>query len=396
MRRVQLNGGRTRVAFGEVVKLSKERSSDPRRDGFERYVGLDHIDPGELKIRRWGDTSEGTTFTSVFRPGHVLFGKRRAYQHKVAVADFSGVCSGDIYVFEPRNSQLLPDLLPFICQTDGFFEHALGTSAGSLSPRTNWKSLATYEFALPPLEEQKQITEAFAASEAVADALRAAREGLESCERSYLIDAFGAAPGRCPPGLSVVVLGDLAQIQTGLAKGLRPDLTTTTLPYLRVANVKDGRLDLGEIKRIVVEKDKVGRYSLHSGDVLMTEGGDLDKLGRGTVWQDEIQGCLHQNHIFAVRAKREVLDPWYLAAVARSTYGRAYFLSCAKRTSNLASVNKTQLQQFPVPLMEPNAQRKWLAVYQSVRAGVAVLEGRVAEVKGAQQRLLGQLIGGAA
>ena len=94
----------------------------------------------------------------------MLFGKRRAYQRKVAVPDFGGVCSGDIYVFESTNEHhLLPDLLPFICQTDGFFEHAIGTSAGSLSPRTNWKSLAAYEFALPPLDEQRRIVEALQA-----------------------------------------------------------------------------------------------------------------------------------------------------------------------------------------------------------------------------------------
>lgn len=152
-----LKKGWTKVAFGDVVRLVKERSSDPAADGFDRYVGLEHLDPGELKIRRWGDVADGTTFTSVFRAGQVLFGKRRAYQRKLAVADFDGVCSGDIYVFEPKNSQLLPELLPFICQTDIFFEYAIGTSAGSLSPRTNWKSLAEYEFALPPMEEQRRI-----------------------------------------------------------------------------------------------------------------------------------------------------------------------------------------------------------------------------------------------
>ena len=136
----------TRVAFGDVVRLSAERSSHPAADGFERYVGLEHLDPEDLTIRRWGAVATGTTFTSVFRPGQVLFGKRRVYQRKVGVPEFCGVCSGDIYVLESKdNHRLLPDLLPFICQTDAFFEYAMGTSAGSLSPRTNWKSLAEYE-----------------------------------------------------------------------------------------------------------------------------------------------------------------------------------------------------------------------------------------------------------
>lgn len=146
------------VKFGDVVRLSKARSSDPLADGFERYVGLEHLEPRDLRIRNWGNVADGVTFTSVFQPGQVLFGKRRAYQRKVAVADFAGVCSGDIYVLETKDAQvMLPELLPLICQTDAFFYHAVGTSAGSLSPRTNWTSLADFEFSLPPIEEQERI-----------------------------------------------------------------------------------------------------------------------------------------------------------------------------------------------------------------------------------------------
>ena len=116
-----LKPGWRRVKFGDVVRLSKARSQDPLADGIERYVGLEHLEPGDLRIRSWGNVADGVTFTSVFQPGQVLFGKRRAYQRKVAVADFSGVCSGDIYVLETKDAQvLLPELLPFICQTDAF------------------------------------------------------------------------------------------------------------------------------------------------------------------------------------------------------------------------------------------------------------------------------------
>ena len=155
-----LKPGWRRVKFGDVVQLSKARCADPLAEGVERYVGLEHLEPGDLRIRNWGNVADGVTFTSVFQPGQVLFGKRRAYQRKVAVADFSGVCSGDIYVMETKDAQvLMPALLPFICQTDAFFEHAVGTSAGSLSPRTNWTSLANFEFLLPPGGEQQLVVE---------------------------------------------------------------------------------------------------------------------------------------------------------------------------------------------------------------------------------------------
>lgn len=178
--------GWSRVSFGDAVRLCRERSSDPVDAGFERYIGLEHLDPGDLKIRRWGSTADGTTFTSVFRAGHVLFGKRRAYQRKVAVADFDGVCSSDIYVLESADPKtLLPELLPFICQTDRFFAHAVGTSAGSLSPRTNWESLADYEFALPPLDEQRRIVEARGAIERVVQRLQTVYQASENIQHSF-------------------------------------------------------------------------------------------------------------------------------------------------------------------------------------------------------------------
>ena len=206
----RLKPGWTRVAFGDVVRRSTERSSNPGAAGVDRYVGLEHLDPGELAIRRWGDVGGGTTFTSIFRPGHVLFGKRRAYLRKVAVPDFSGVCSGDIYVLESKDKDyLLPQLLQFICQTDAFLEHAIGTSAGSLSPRTNWQNLATYEFALPPLDEQRRIANVLAA--------------VTETGQTY------------SPLERAIMRAELSAIQTGLDRNKHRPASTSSRPAARDA-----------------------------------------------------------------------------------------------------------------------------------------------------------------
>ena len=126
----------TLTRFSDVVHLNTSRIAEPLAAGIERFVGLEHIEPENLHIRNWGLVSDGVTFTNSFKPGQLLFGKRRAYQRKVAFADFEGVCSSDIYVFESKDpGVLLPELLPFICQSEGFYQHAVMTSAGSLSPR---------------------------------------------------------------------------------------------------------------------------------------------------------------------------------------------------------------------------------------------------------------------
>ncbi len=131
------------------------------------------------------------------------------------------------------------------------------------------------------------------------------------------------------------------------------------LPYLRVANVQDGYIDLSEMKEISVPIGQVERFTLQKDDLVLTEGGDFDKLGRGCIWDGEIPDCVHQNHIFAVRVlDKKVLVPRFLAYQMQSPYGRQYFLACAKQTTNLASINSSQLKKFPVlfPIHEEQHQ----------------------------------------
>jgi type I restriction enzyme S subunit len=159
-----------------------------------------------------------------------------------------------------------------------------------------------------------------------------------------------------------ISLEQVAEVQTGLAKGKKGKAAMVERPYLRVANVQDGFLDLREIKTIEVDQSLVPRYRLQVGDVLLTEGGDFDKLGRGTVWRGEIADCLHQNHVFAVRVNALRLLPDFLAYQTAGPRGRQYFKACSKQSTNLASINSTQLKQFPVRLPPLAEQRLVVAV----------------------------------
>ena len=156
----QIKDGWQIVKFGEIAKEVKSTTKDPAEDGLEFYVGLEHLDPQSLRIARKGIIAEDNpSFTRRFSAGQILFGKRRCYQKKAAVADFEGICSGDIIVMDAIPKKIIPGLLPFIIQSDAFFDWAEKTSSGSLSPRTKWKSLAEFEFPLPPIERQKEILE---------------------------------------------------------------------------------------------------------------------------------------------------------------------------------------------------------------------------------------------
>lgn len=339
------------LRFGDVVENVNETVRAPAEAGIERFIGLEHLEPGSLHIREWGNVADGTTFTRRCRPGQLLFGKRRAYQRKVAVAEFDAVVSGDIYVLAPKGDRLLPELLPFLCLSERFFQHAVGTSAGSLSPRTNWSSLASFEFVLPPLDQQRRIAdilwavdETYLANE---QAIQSANEAIDA----QLDDAFGTeGNGTERIRFPTIALSAVTFLQTGIAKGKRYPATvpTTEMPYLRVANVQDGHLNLSEIKTIVVSKAEETRFKLRDGDVVICEGGDFDKVGRGTIWRGQVPNCLHQNHVFCLRANRAVLLPEFLTLQLGSAYGKRYFLGCAKKTSNLASINSTQVKAFPL------------------------------------------------
>ena len=170
---------------------------------------------------------------------------------------------------------------------------------------------------------------------------------------------------RIPVDWSTTRLSKIADIQTGLAKGKKITSRGVSLPYLRVANVQDGHLDLDEIKTIVVDEKDAERYRLKIGDVLFTEGGDFDKLGRGTVWRGEVQNCLHQNHVFAVRPNPDLLVPDYLAYLAAAPHGKRYFQSASKQSTNLASINSSQLNNFPVILPPLAEQKKLIAILRT-------------------------------
>jgi type I restriction enzyme S subunit len=351
------------VAFGDVVQLSKQRSNDPMSDGFDRYVGLDHLDPGDLKVRRWGNTADGTTFTSVFRPGQVLFGKRRAYQRKVAVADFEGVCSGDIYVLEPKNSALLPDLLPFICATNAFFEHAVGTSAGSLSPRTNWRSLATFEFDLPALDEQGRMLVLLQAALDVVVSLSQLVDRHRNLWAASIDELVVGGIGKrshprdvealsLPVGWKLVKAEDLcdAPVMSGTTPRDGEKDPDSLCPFIKVGDLSfDGTLQFGPYGSHVSTRAFESTRTAHvrPGDVLTNiVGPPLGKVSIVPVWMGE---ALINQAIVRFRPSHPRLTPW-LATYLMSSWAKSWLGSRSKKTSGQRNINARTCAALPVPI----------------------------------------------
>lgn len=229
------------------------------------------------------------------------------------------------------------------------------------------------ELPVPPSEEQQKIAQILDTldtqiqkTEALIAKLEKIKEGLLHDLLTRGIDQSGQlrpmpehAPecyknsvlGLIPKSWDIRPLGSVAEIVSGVTLGGQQASSSWPLvPYLRVANVQDGYLDLEQVKFLRVKPADVEKFRLIPGDVLMNEGGDFDKLGRGTVWEGEIEPCIHQNHVFRVRTYPKALDPYFLAYFSGSSRGKAYFIKSSKQSTNLASINSTQLKAFEVPV----------------------------------------------
>lgn len=211
-----------RVKFGDVVRQVKSKV-DPDTAGVERYVAGEHMDTDDLRIRRWGEVGDGylgPAFHMRFKPGQVLYGSRRTYLRKVAVADFEGICANTTFVLESADpSRLLPEFLPVVMQTEEFHEHSKRESKGSVNPYVNYSDLAWYEFALPPLEEQRRIAEATRASTLVRESLREAQAAATT-----LVDAFCTHVINSVASEAQVEVGKVAKFSSGKS------ISVTTLP----------------------------------------------------------------------------------------------------------------------------------------------------------------------
>lgn len=272
------------------------------------------------------------------------------------------IASGEWIVY--RSNKFHPPYLRYALLTKDFhsqFMQTISGVGGSLL-RARPEQVGEIEIPLPPLAEQKRIAAILDKADAIRSKRQAAIKLAADFLRATFLDMFGD-PVTNPKGWKVKKLNDIAGIQSGITKGRKiVGVETKNVPYMRVANVQDGHVNLNEVKMIEATPVEIRRYLLTKGDILLTEGGDPDKLGRGAVWHGEINPCIHQNHIFRVRLDAAYALPEYLSALIGSARGKKYFLIAAKQTTGIASINKTQLSGFPVLIPPIVLQEKFSQV----------------------------------
>lgn len=355
-----------RVAFGDVVRNVNETVRDLDAAGVDRIIAMEHMDPGELKIGRWGSTGDGTTFTRRVKPGQTLFGKRRAYQRKVAYAEFDAVCSGDIYTFEADETQMLGEFLPFLVQSNEFFDHALDTSAGSLSPRTNWRDLANFEFDLPPLDEQKRIGDLLWAIERHRLELASMAASAVSATDTCLAELWEAGSGKQP-------IGKIASCVTGStpSKANATYWSSDDVPFYTPSEI-DGDTVLSARQKVSEAGAGTGRSLPKFSVAVACIGGDM---GKSAVILEP--GISNQQITSIIGLMEE--DAYVMQSLLAHPRGRQA-MEARETTTIVRKLNKSDLMKVEVPWPTDRS-----ALQRLIRDKRAVLSAIAAELAGLRQ-----------
>lgn len=361
--------------LGDVLRLRKDVLHPTRGlHGHAAFVGLEHIESGTG--RRAGklelDLSMLTGRKPLFSEGDIVYGYLRPYLNKVWIAEFSGLCSVDQYVYSPDDALADREYLAWFMRSPSFLRRApIKTTPGQL-PRIRTDEVARVPIALPPLSHQARIAAEIRDSMSLVERAQAAAEAQLGATTT-MVDAFarsifrGSAREHWPRRQ----LAAFADVAGGLQK--TPDRAPgkNAVPYLTVRNVQRGSLDLSHIEEFEVTPTELSRLRLLDGDVLIVEGnGSAEQIGRNALFTAQGVDWIHQNHLIRVRLRRDTALPEFVSVFLNSEEGRSQMLQKARTTSGLYSLSVGKVGELEVPLPSMDEQRVLAKSLQAQRAMV--------------------------
>jgi type I restriction enzyme, S subunit len=350
--------GWTTVAFGDVVRKVTDKV-DPEESGLERYIAGEHMETDDLRLRRWGEIGDGylgPAFHMRFKPGHVLYGSRRTYLRKVAVADFEGITANTTYVLESADPKvLLPELLPFIMQTEAFSQHSVRESKGSVNPYVNFSDLAWFEFALPPIEEQRRMAEALVATEKALEKLRLLAESAGRTA-SALLEVRLQKLERTTP---LTPLGDL--LVDGPRNGLSPKVNSEQRGFrtVSIGAVSHGRFVPDEhVKYVDLTPDEAAPYLVKEGDIFAVRGnGNRQLVARVGRSEHSYEDLVYPDLLIRMRFDPDRVAHGFLVAQWNHPSVHARLLSRSKSSNGISKVNGQDIRAHEL-LVPPLAKQE--------------------------------------
>lgn len=379
------------MRFRPIGELTQKISTwNPGRsnstDDFT-YIDLGSIDQLTKKIsnpQRVANGDAPSRARQLVRGGDVIVSTVRPNLNGVATVPMSldgATASTGFTVLRPT-AELESAYLFYWVRSPSFISEMSRRATGQSYPAVSDRIVKESMIPAPSILEQQRIARVLSHVDELRAKRRLAIDLLNGLVESVFVDMFGDVATNSRGWDDSRTLGEVAFIGSGITKGRKVSgQPLRSIPYMAVANVQARRLDLSVVKEIEATADEIDRYRLLENDLLLTEGGDPDKLGRGTLWRSELPDCIHQNHIFRVRLRGESgINPVFLNWLVASNRGRRYFLRSAKQTTGIASINATQLKKFPL-LSPPEAlQRDFAARASQIDRCRALHEKHLAEL----------------
>ncbi|EHV5554003.1 restriction endonuclease subunit S [Vibrio parahaemolyticus] len=344
----QLPEGWQMVKFGDIAKHISKRVA-PTETDLEVYVGLEHLDPDSLKIKRHGVPSDVAGQKLLVKKGQIIFGKRRAYQRKVAVADWDCICSAHAMVLEADTKNIIPEFLPFFMQSDAFMERAVAVSEGSLSPTIKWKVLAEQSFLMPSKEIQNGLLATF---EAIEKNLTSTQVALESAltfksmltHKIFVENTFNYS-------MQYKKLSDICRF---IGRGSAPKYSEDNTGYMAINQkcIRNGSVNTAEARYHQPIKALKASSILKEQDILINSTG-TGTLGRAGLWvSPDKKTYFVDTHITRLELKAGVCMAGLLVEFFNTAYfQRQLYSECVSGSTNQIELNKTQLSDIRVPVI---------------------------------------------
>jgi restriction endonuclease S subunit len=386
------------VKFGDIAENVAARV-EPSEAQTDVYVGLEHLDPETIHLHEWGHPSDVTGQKLTFKKGDVIFGRRRAYQRKLAVAEFDGICSAHAMVVRPKPEMILPEFLPFFLQSNMFMERAIEISVGSLSPTINWKTLRVQEFPLPPIEEQKRIAEILCAADEAYEQQRKSFDNLMSAKRALLTrlttrglregNTQHTKLGHLADGWQVATIDEVTSIcQYGLSVPLHE---SGRYPVLRMMNYDDGRITANNLKYVDLSDGDLSAFKLRKDDILFNRTNSADLVGKVGIF--ELEGdFVFASYLVRLRADEGKVIPDYLNFYLNSDLGQRRLLAYATPGVSQTNISAGNLRKVLVPVPPLEEQKEIVRILKEVESNKVLLKQHIRNSKNALISLMNSLL----
>ena len=368
-----------RMAFGEFVENIGDRA-EPKDAQEEIYVGLEHLDPHCLHIRRWGKGSDVTGGKLRFRKGDIIFGKRRAYQRKLAVAEFGGICSAHAMVIRARPDKVLPEFLPFLMMSDQFMIRAVEISVGSLSPTINWTTLKLEAFNLPPLDQQRRIAEILWALDGFKVSQLKLLSMFRLSQRALLEEHIKSMFDR----KHVEKLEDLLISRPQYGANAPAVPYAQAFPrYIRITDIDEyGRLSCDDKVSASIEDPE--KYLLCAGDLLIARTGNT--VGKSYLHNDTGEQCVFAGYLIKFRVNTSRLIPKYLFYITQSDYFKKWVKGSSKVGAQ-PNINAEEYCSLEVPTPPLSEQADFVQKFNSYEGLIDEVAASVASAMKLQAKL---------